>query len=407
MRPAFFYRVLPYLACLAACSAVNILYFPPALVFPDEQRFWASAVHLAATGQFRAGGDLAYEMPGPAAVFALFIHFAGAAHAIYAIRGVQSLLLLLQCGMIGVIARRVWRDDAAAFTATCIAAVYPFFLFYQGLLLSETLFDTALLAALAVLFVWRDRGARIDALLVAACALFATATYMKASLTLVPPLLIGITALLSRASWRRSAGATILALALYCGLLTPWWVRNAVELQAFVPFTTSSGQNLYLGNNPRNPDGGVDWATNVDQIEAARLFAVPNEVARNKAFTAEAVTYIQAHPVAFLIVALKKFVRFWSPVPNAAGYQGVYAFISLATFVPVLILAAFALIRWWRNWRATMPLVLTIGYFTLLYVVTIASVRYRLPIEPLLIALAAQPLSAGLLAILARRAGSI
>jgi len=53
-----------------------------------------------------------------------------------------------------------------------------------------------------------------------------------------------------------------------------------------------------------------------------------------------------------------------------------------------------------------MPLVLTIGYFTLLYVVTISSVRYRLPIEPLLIALAAQPLPAGLLGLLARRTGS-
>jgi len=407
MRPAFFYRLLPYLACLAACSAVNILYFPPGLSFPDEQRFWGSAVHLAATGAFRVGPDLAFEMPGPAAFFALIIRFAGADHAIYAIRAAQSLLLLLQCGLMGSIAKRVWRNDAATFAATSIAAVYPFFLFFQGLLLSETLFDTALLAALAAMFAWRDRGARIDAWLVAACALFATATYMKASLTIMPPLLIGCTALLCGASWRRSAGVTILALTLYCGFMAPWWIRNAVELNAFVPFTTSSGQNLYLGNNPRNPDGGIDWATNVDQAEAARLFAIPNEVARNKAFTAEAVTYIKAQPAAFLIGALKKFVRLWNSVPNAVQYQGVYAFVSLATFVPVLILALCALIRWWRNWPATVPLLFAIGYFTLLYVVTIASVRYRLPIEPLLIVLAAQPLSAVLLAVLGRRARSI
>jgi hypothetical protein len=65
----------------------------------------------------------------------------------------------------------------------------------------------------------------------------------------------------------------------------------------------------------------------------------------------------------------------------------------------------FALQRWWRNGRATLSVVFVICYFTLLYVVTIASVRYRLPIEPLLFALAAQPLSAGLLRILARRTG--
>jgi hypothetical protein len=37
---------------------------------------------------------------------------------------------------------------------------------------------------------------------------------------------------------------------------------------------------------------------------------------------------------------------------------------------------------------------LVVGYFTLVHIVTIASLRYRLPLEPLLIILAAEPLAA-------------
>jgi hypothetical protein len=40
------------------------------------------------------------------------------------------------------------------------------------------------------------------------------------------------------------------------------------------------------------------------------------------------------------------------------------------------------------------PLYLVFGYFTFVHIVTIASLRYRFPIEPLLIVLAAEPTTA-------------
>ena len=48
----------------------------------------------------------------------------------------------------------------------------------------------------------------------------------------------------------------------------------------------------------------------------------------------------------------------------------------------------------WRKWGSLAPLYMVIGYFTLVHMVSIASLRYRLPIEPLLIALAAGPIGA-------------
>jgi 4-amino-4-deoxy-L-arabinose transferase-like glycosyltransferase len=395
MNSQCFYRVLPYLACLLACSIVNLFYFPPTTVFPDEQRYLASAIRLAASGEFWIGGDRAWEMPGTAAFYAPLVWLSGADAAIVPIRLAQSVLLAIQCGLVGFIARRMFGKATVALIAACIAALYPFFLYYQGLLLSETLFNTLLLAGVAALYRWRERGLRIDAALAIACLCFALATLTKATLTVLPPLLIAATAWAAGATPRRAFTALVAASCLYAAFLSPWWIRNAALLHAFVPFSTGSSQNFYLGNNPRNVNAGIDWSSDVDPATVARIAALPGEVERQRAYGRIAVDYITENPAVFLRAAAKKFLRFWNVVPNAAEFKtGVYSLISAASFGPVLALALLCLLRRRRDWPMLAPVCLIVGYFTLVHVVTIASLRYRLPIEPLLIILAAEPIAA-------------
>jgi hypothetical protein len=392
LRPS--YRYLPYLACLLACSAINIFYFPATTVFPDESRFLASAVRLAETGEFWVGGDRAWEMPGTALFYAAAVGLFGPQSAVLPIRFTQSILLAIQCGLISFIALRLFRSQAAAFIAACLAALYPFLAFYQGLLLSETLFDTFLLAAMLALLWWRDRGTATDAAFVVTILLFALATLTKATPTFMPPLLMAATAWLTGASWRRSLVILATAFCFYAACLTPWWIRNATVLHSFVPLTTGAAMNLYLGNNPHNLTAGIDWTTDVDSAEAQRILAMPNELERQRTFSRLAVDYIKAEPVTFLHNAAKKFARFWNIVPNASEYKSpAYAALSALSFGPVLLLALFCALWRWRDWRSLAPLYLVIGYFTFVHMVTIASLRYRLPIEPLLIALAAGPIA--------------
>jgi hypothetical protein len=187
----------------------------------------------------------------------------------------------------------------------------------------------------------------------------------------------------------------VAASCLYAALLSPWWIRNAAVLHAFVPFTTGSAQNLYLGNNPHNPKAGIDWLNDADSAVVARIEALPTEMDRQRAFGKEAVDYIKENPAIFLHAAVKKFIRFWNPIPNAAEFKaGIYALISAASFGPVLVLALLCAVRRWRQWNLLAPIYLIVGYFTVVHIVSIASLRYRLPIEPLLIVLAAEPLGA-------------
>jgi 4-amino-4-deoxy-L-arabinose transferase-like glycosyltransferase len=395
MHPRSSYRVLPYLTCFLACAAVDLFYFPHTTVFPDEQRILGSAIRLASSGEFWVGADRAWEMPGAALFFAPAVRLFGPHAAVVPIRFAQAMLLVVQCALIASITHRIFGSRSAAFLASCIAALYPFLIFYQGLLLSETLFNTLLLAGVASFYWWRDRGLRVDFALVIASLCFALATLTKATLTILPPLLLAATAWTAGANLRRTVTILIASSCLYAAFMSPWWIRNAVVLHAFVPFTTGSAQNLYLGNNAHNPDAGIDWSRDAEPAIVAKISALPNELARQQAFGQTARDYIKANPEAFVRAAAKRFVRFWNIVPNAAEFRtGLYSIVSAASFGPVLVLALACAFRRRTQWRLLTPLYLIIGYFTFVHVVTIASLRYRLPLEPLLIILAAEPLGA-------------
>jgi hypothetical protein len=404
MNSRSFYRILPYLACLVVCVAVDLFYFPATTVFPDEPRFLGEAARLVETGQFWIGPDRAWEMPGTALFFAPAVWLFGQHGAIPAIRLAQAILLVVQCALIASIARRIFGKPAVAFVAACIAAIYPFFVFYQGLLLSETLFDTLLLASIAALYWWRGRGMRIDIALVITSLLFVAATMTKATLTVAPPFVLAATAFVAGVGWRRLMAIFATAVCLYVAFMSPWWIRNAMVLGTFVPFATNGATNLYLGNNRHNPEAGVDWGRDAEPEVVARINALPSELERQHAYSKAALDYIKQSPEVFLRAAGKKFMRFWNIVPNAAEYKSAfYSIISAASFGPVLLFALIGAVRCWRQWRALAPLYLIFGYFTFVYVVTIASLRYRLPIEGLLIVLAAEPVTA-LLALFCKRA---
>jgi 4-amino-4-deoxy-L-arabinose transferase-like glycosyltransferase len=393
MKLRLIFTLLICLVSLSVCAAINFLYLPHATIFPDEQRYLGSAFRLAQTGEFWVGTDRAWEMPGTAIWFSIAVDPIGRDFSIIVIRTAQSLLLVLQSVLIGVTTQRIFADPQAAFIAAAITAFYPFFLFYQGLLLSETLFNTLLIAAFACLYWWRERGSRIDGALVATCFCFAAATMTKATLTILPPLLLAIAAFHGPQRVRRASCIFVVSSLLYACFMSPWWLRNYGLFGTFVPFSTGAGINLYIGNNPNNPAVGVDWVTDVEPDVVSRINAIPDELARQRAFVAAAVEYIAADPVAFLERMGKKFLRFWNIVPNAPAFSSrAYQVISAASFGPILLMAIIGAIHRRSRW-VLMPIYALIVYFTIVHMVTIASLRYRLPLEPFIILLAAERLS--------------
>ena len=390
MTPRFVYRALPLLACFIACTIINLYYFPPTTIFPDETRFLGSAARLIASGEFWAGAGRAWEMPGTALFFTPAVWLFGADDAVIPIRVMQSILLIAQAILAGSIARRLFGKGTAEIITITIVALYPFFLFYQGLLLSETLFTTLLVAAFAALYWWRDRGLGFDVAFVVTCLCFAAATYARHTLTFVPPLLIAATAWLNGMRLRKSicrvarGGEPLRRFAQ--PLVDPQrhGVRNIRSLRH------QRRQISISAITPITPMAASTGITMPILRSLKDYLAIPDELEQQRKFYRLAIDYIEANPGAFFRVAAKKFLRFWNFVPNATEFKArSYSLVSAASFGPVLLLALACALRWWRRWRSFAPIYLMIGYFTLLHVVVIASLRYRLPIEPLLIVMAA------------------
>jgi hypothetical protein len=96
------------------------------------------------------------------------------------------------------------------------------------------------------------------------------------------------------------------------------------------------------------------------------------------------------NPSRVLELAGIKFLRMWSPLPNAAEFQSTLLRLVLAiTYAPVILLALIGLWRFaprgWPYLLCFLPAV----YFTCLHCVFVSSLRYRQPAMLVLLVLAA------------------
>ncbi|MCM8789322.1 MAG: hypothetical protein NC907_05995, partial [Candidatus Omnitrophica bacterium] len=97
---------------------------------------------------------------------------------------------------------------------------------------------------------------------------------------------------------------------------------------------------------------------------------------------------IKKDPQRFIRLVGKKFFRFWNVVPNAAEYSGnFYRFISVASFGLLLPFFALGIIVVPYN-AGNVFLIGIIILFTIFHMLFLASIRYRVAIEPFVIILA-------------------
>jgi len=188
-------------------------------------------------------------------------------------------------------------------------------------------------------------------------------------------------------AWKHLA----LAACLFFATILPWGLRNVAALGEFHLGTANSGHVLWEGNNPYNTTGGVAGG------DLRYLDEMPEglgELERDRWQRDRAVEFIMSDWGRFAGMAFRKFVRFWNIWPNAPGFdRGMYRWIAFASFAPVLLIALASIHVLREKWRDTIIVWLFVCYYTAIHMVTIGSLRYRLPLEPLLVALAAACLS--------------
>jgi 4-amino-4-deoxy-L-arabinose transferase-like glycosyltransferase len=368
---------------------------PDALAYPDEHAYQLAARSLAAGhGLIDEFGYRATYMPAYPAFLALFER-AGA--SLTAVRLVQALLGAWVAPAAWLLAFR-WASRALggprcrqgeldpapgaawiALGAGLLAALDPFLLFFSGLLLTETLFTVCLVVSwwLVLLLVDEHRPGGRPASVGLGLSLLGC-VMLRPSSTASAVLAVGVVVV-----YRRWAPASLLhagcaAAVVFLGLL-PWAHRNASLLGEWRWTTTRAGISLYDGLQP-----GGSGASDLAHTKRDPRVAGMGELAWDRYWRDQAWQAACNDPGRVVRLAGGKLLRTWNIVPNEVEHRrGKSALVSAAWMVALLVTAC---VGWYRVRRAArwwVLLLLPVALFTVIHMIFVGSVRYRIPLVPL------------------------
>jgi len=318
-----------------------------------------------------------------------------------AVRAIQILLSLATAASVFVLGRAAWNDRVGA-AGAAICWLYPSLIFYDSLILTETLFTFLLIAFVAatVTLVKTPR-----ALAAIACgATLGLAALTRSVLWPLPLILCpGLLLLIDVRLARRVALAAVVFVA-YAVVVAPWAIRNT-RLQGVVTVVdTMSGMNLRMGNYEFTPDDRM-WDAVSLTGEKNWVHGITNDLGtgnitegqKDKWAQRKAIEYIKAHPLETLRRSLIKFADFWGLEREfmAGVQQGMYSppawFSVLASAAILLAYALIAVAGAAGIWIASprdmrlhvillMPVVVLVGA----HAIAFGHSRYHLPLIPIL-----------------------
>jgi hypothetical protein len=193
-----------------------------------------------------------------------------------------------------------------------------------------------------------------------------------------------------RGGWR-VIGQVLAFILIAFACLSPWTIRNYLEVGKFVPVCASAGMNLWIGNNA-SATGSEHYdfmsAIPFDLVQAAEQIPLDRqfEVAVDNAYKRSAIEFIRTHPQAEVKLALRKlFIFFVFDPSHEKGRNPAY-------WLPSLLLTLLAIWgaarRGKRLLREDLFIVASILFAVAVSVVVFVLPRYKIVIDPFLMILA-------------------
>jgi 4-amino-4-deoxy-L-arabinose transferase-like glycosyltransferase len=378
----------------------------------DDRNYDWLAQGIARTGGYPkiegADGPMSIAFRPPAYPYALAAVYAIGGEAMEddrrrweAARRVQAVLGTLTVALLGLIALHLW-GPGRALLGMGLAAVYPPLVLVDGALVSEALFTPLVLAAvLTALHHRRSTHALRWAVGAGLLTGLATLTRSNAPVLLLP---LALAVWTVRPRWSRAAltgPAALVAAAVLC--VVPWTIRNAVATGEFIPLATQTGPALAGTFNsvsladPQNPGA---WRLLRHVPEYRDLYLRRKELSEpdlDRIMRARVRAYLVEHPEAVPRVGYWNLVRMLElgglerarATAGTIGARpehadaGVYAFFVVA--VLALLGAVTPAARRAPVWLWLVPVLLVAS----VVFVNTETPRFRVPVDPFLLMLAA------------------
>jgi len=347
---------------------------------PDQMEYRALASHLIVGDGLQFfderfhGTEYAFRAPG----YPMFMAMMGTLPR--TVRLGQALLDTSTVLAIYLLARR-WLDERAALVAAGLVAFNPFLIFFTGVMLSETLFTAAIAWGISLL----GRKSWTGALCLAVAVL------VRPAAMFLPPLLGAVAALLPGREGatdrpvRDVMGGLFLGAAASFVVLLPWAFRNHRVIDQWIWTTTNAGQTTYDGFH-----NGATGKSDLSILSQMPELLSMSETGRNRYLGQLGYGAMCSDPARSLSLAVTKVGRTWSPVPLSDEYGSIRnQLVGLIYAGPLFLLALVGLFRRNLSWPLKSLCLLPAIYFTAGVMMTVGSLRYRIPAEPPMCLLAA------------------
>jgi len=356
----------------------NILYIQTH-IFGDTQQYIRIANNfLSGKGLISSPQIIAYRPP----LYPLFLsgvyYLFGDSY--WPIRIIQSILDALTCIMVYFLSKRLFNIQTAKISAY-ICAIYPFFIFFTGFELTETLFIFLLTLTVLLWLKLKDLLSMGKSVFVG--ILSGLTVLCRPSVLLFIILSFVVLFFLWGEEKRRKLEILIVFTIL---TILPWSIRNFYHFKKFVPLTTMTGSSLWEGNNPYAEGGPCQYWP--DEIRGL------SEIEKDQYLINATKEIIKESPFRFIRLMGRKFVRFWNIKPNYESFSShLYNLVSFFSYIPVMVTAIWGMFLTRRKWREILLFYLLFFSFTLVHVIFVGSVRYRVPVMTSMIIFSSYALS--------------
>ena len=363
----------------------------------------------------------AYQPPGYVAFLAGVLAATG--RSVLAVKCAQVLLSTAAVALVYLIGRN-WFDRRHGLLAALLCALYPNLIAFSHYLWTETLFIFLLL-----LVVWlltrTDSLPGIGASLAVGVVLALTALTRSAIVYFVP-LLLAWMLVVHRRHWRAVCWRLLAIVAAMALVIAPWTVRNYRVHHGFVLIDTNGPFNLWRGNalstfRDRPGDPALCYAPPFDSLpmnpvgeQSAILLTMaakrdlgtdqPTDLQVAAYATDLALEHITVSPAEFVQRAWIKMIDMWNPTsfllrsfrfqaygPVNPDAELLICWAAVLSYLAAMVLGLIGWFCWWRDRRAWLVFLL-VFFFCAIHAVAFGLTRFRLPLMPFIILLAAHTL---------------
>ena len=343
----------------------------------DDVRYIRSAETFLSTGKVTyhdINEPTAYIMPGITLFVAFFMKIFGNSFGVRAFRIFQVIIQTASIYIIFLTGRKIFNSSAALLA--CLISFLSISEYYAPtLVLTETLFKflTLFLIYFSIYAVEEK-----ETLYYVLGGIFWFASCMFRPTAAAYPAVILVMWIVKKYKFKDMVKFTAITSLIFCTLMSPWWIRNYVEFNKFIPFTASSGNPFLKGtyvNYNYSVDGLLDQAgetimeKNQNEMNAA-LYRLKNNTAK--------------HPMEYIYwYTIGKSYYLWSSpfYWKEMFHISINSAVCYHTAVLLCALLGTVLLFIKKN-KNFLYIFLTIIYYSLIYLPFFTFNRYSYPVMP-------------------------